>query len=60
MWLWYLELYIATLVAFALGAVLALGLVRLAVRRRAEDHSPTAPSAPGTPASSTTQAGAAT
>lgn len=60
MWLWYLELYVATLVAFALGAVLALGLVRLVVRRRAEDHSPAVPSASGTSASSTTQAGVAT
>ena len=60
MWLWYLELYLATLVAFALGAVLALGLVRLVVRRRAEDHAPAEPSPSGTAAPSATTAGAAT
>jgi hypothetical protein len=37
MWLWYLELYAFALAAFALGAVSGLLLVRLAVRRTADD-----------------------
>lgn len=37
MWLWYLELYVFTLAAFALGAGLGLLLARLAVRRTADD-----------------------
>jgi hypothetical protein len=39
MWLWYLELYVFTLAAFALGAGLGLLLVRLTVRRTADDPS---------------------
>jgi hypothetical protein len=37
MWLWYLELYVAMVIAFALGALLALALVRLLVRRKADN-----------------------
>lgn len=37
MWLWYLELYVFALLAFALGAGAGLAGVRLAVRRRADD-----------------------
>ena len=33
MWLWYLELYIAVLLAFVVGAGLGVGAVRLLVRR---------------------------
>lgn len=33
MWLWYLELYVAVLVAFLLGAGLGIVVVRLVVRR---------------------------
>ena len=33
MWLWYLELYVAVLLAFLLGAGLGVGAVRLLVRR---------------------------
>lgn len=35
MWLWYLELYVAVLLAFLLGAGLGVGAVRLLVRRTA-------------------------
>lgn len=37
MWLWYLELYVAMAVAFALGALVGLALVRLLVRRKADN-----------------------
>lgn len=47
MWLWYLELYVATLAAFALGAVVALVVVRLVVRRTADDPSAAAPGEAG-------------
>jgi branched-subunit amino acid ABC-type transport system permease component len=33
MWLWYLELYLVILVAFAAGALVGLAVVRLLVRR---------------------------
>ena len=33
MWLWYLELYVAVLLAFLLGTGLGVGAVRLLVRR---------------------------
>lgn len=33
MWLWYLELYIAVLLAFVVGAGVGVGAVRLLVRR---------------------------
>ena len=33
MWLWYLELYIAVLLAFVVGAGVGVGGVRLLVRR---------------------------
>lgn len=57
MWLWYLELYVFTLAAFALGAGLGLLLARLAVRRTADDAELVSEPDP-TPAVATEQAGA--
>ena len=57
MWLWYLELYVFTLVAFALGAGLGILLVRLTVRRTADDPSLVSEPDP-TPAEQPEQAGA--
>ena len=48
MWLWYLELYLLTLIAFALGAGVGLLAVRFAVHRRADDPTLGAPVAPAT------------
>lgn len=57
MWLWYLELFLFTLVAFALGAGVGLLLVSLVVRRRADDPSLGAPVTPD-PAAEKAGAGA--
>jgi hypothetical protein len=58
MWLWYLELYLLTLIAFATGAGVGLLAVRFAVRRRADDPTLGAPLAPAAehPAASGTSA----